>query len=52
MRHAVMLITAALWIAANFYLWSLKQSQLALFWQSLGMAALAYPAFYRYVVLK
>ena len=47
-----MLVAAALWIAANFYLWSLKQSQFALFWQSLAMAALAYPALYRYVVLK
>ena len=46
-----MLVAAALWIAASFYLWSLKQSQFALFWP-LGMAAVAYPAFYRYVVLK
>ena len=46
-----MLVAAALWIAASFYLWSLKRAS-SLFWQSLGMAAVAYPAFYRYVVLK
>jgi hypothetical protein len=37
------------WIACNFYLWSLKQDQLILFWESLGMAANAFPAVYWYV---
>jgi len=46
-----MLALAALWITANFYLWSMKQSHLTLFWQSLGMAAVAYPAFYWYVTM-
>jgi hypothetical protein len=46
-----MLALAALWIAANFYLWSMKQSQLTLFWQSLGMAAIAYLALYAYVTM-
>ena len=38
-----------IWIAGNMYLWSLKQSQLTLFLESLGMAAVAYPALYWYV---
>jgi len=29
----------------------MKQSHLTLFWQSLGMAAVAYPAFYWYVTM-
>jgi hypothetical protein len=49
MGHIVMLVLAVIWIGSSFYLWSMKQSHLALFWQSLGMAAVAYPAFYWYV---
>jgi len=52
MKHVVMLLLAAVWIGANFFLWSMKQSQVALFLQSLGMAAVAYPSFYWYVTLK
>jgi len=49
MNHIVTLVLVTLWVVANFYLWSFKQSHLALFWQSLGMAAVAYPAFFWYV---
>jgi hypothetical protein len=49
MNHAVMLAVAAIWVACNFYLWSMKQSHFTLFLQSLGMAAIAFPALYRYV---
>ena len=49
MNHAVMIVLATLWIAGNFYLWTLKQSPVALFWQSLGMAAIASSALYWYV---
>jgi hypothetical protein len=52
MHHAVMLALVAIWIACNFYLWSMKQSHLTLFWQSLGMAAVAYPALYVYVTWR
>jgi hypothetical protein len=52
MHQTFMLVLAATWVACNFYLWSLKQSHLALFWQSLGMAAVAYPALYWYVIRK
>ena len=45
-----MLVLAIGWVAGNFYLWSMKQSQLTLLWQSIGMAAIAYPALYFYVM--
>ena len=47
-----MLVLAALWVACNFYLWSMKQSHEALLWQALGMAAIGYPALYWYVTRR
>ena len=47
-----MLVLAALWVACNFYLWSMKQSVDALLWQSLGMAAIGYPALFWYVTRR
>jgi hypothetical protein len=47
--HIVAMAGAVLWIAANFYLWSMKQSDEALFLESLGMAMLFYPAFDLYM---
>lgn len=41
-----------MWIACNFYLWSMKQNQEWLFLQSLGMAAIAFPALYWYVTRR
>jgi hypothetical protein len=52
MHHTIMLVLATTWVAANIFLWSLKQSHLALLWQSVGMAAIAYPAFYFYVTRR
>jgi hypothetical protein len=52
MHCAGVLLLASIWIAANFFLWSLKQSHLALFLQSLGMGAIAYPALYYYVTRR
>ena len=49
MHHIAMLVLALIWIGCNFYLWSWKQSHLMLFWQSVGMAAIAYPALYWYI---
>jgi hypothetical protein len=48
---AVIFLTLA-WVACNFYLWSLKQEQLILFWESLAMAAVAFPALYWYVTRR
>ena len=49
MQHLLAVALALLWIAGNLYLWSLKQEPLVLFWQSLGMAAVAFPALGWYV---
>ena len=52
MNHIVMLVLVAIWIGCNLYLWSMKQSHPTLFLQSLGMAAVAYPALYWYVTRR
>jgi hypothetical protein len=52
MNHIILVVLVAVWAGGNVYLWSMKQSQVILFWESLGMAALAYPALYRYVIRK
>ncbi len=49
---ALLLIVTTLWIGAEVYLWSLTQSQVTLFWESLGMAAIAFPALGWYVTRK
>jgi hypothetical protein len=52
MIHIVMAVLAAAWLAANFYLWSMKQSHEELFWESLGVAAVAYPVMFWYVMRR
>jgi hypothetical protein len=52
MNHIVMLVLATCWVGSNIYLWSMKQSQLILVSQSLGMAAVGYPALYWYVARR
>ncbi len=49
---AIAIIFTAIWVACNFYLWSLKQDQLILFMESLGMSAIAFPAIYWYVTRR
>lgn len=49
---AIAIIFTAIWVACNFYLWSLKQDQLILFIESLGMSAIAFPAIYWYVTRR
>ena len=50
MNHVIMLVLAIVWVGCNFYLWSMKQSHSTLFLQSLGMAAVGYPALFWFVV--
>ncbi len=50
MQHLLAVGLTTLWTAANVYLWSLAQEPHVLFWQSLGMATLAFPAFGWYVM--
>lgn len=52
MSHVLAVAATALWIAANFYLWSFKQAQLTLFLQSLALAAMPAPALWWYVTRK
>jgi len=42
-------ILFVLWVGCNVYLWSMKQSVLTLFWESIGLAAIAYPTLWLYV---
>jgi hypothetical protein len=49
MNHILAVALTAIWIVANFYLWSLKQSHVMLFYQSLGMAAIGFSALWFYV---
>jgi hypothetical protein len=52
MTNFAALVLAILWLAANLYLWSLKQEPVILFWQSLGMAAIAFPAMFLFVIRR
>jgi hypothetical protein len=52
MSHVLAVAATAVWVAANFYLWSLKQAQLTLFLQSLALAAVSAPALWWYVTRK
>ena len=38
-----------LFTAGNFYLWGLKQPPFILFWESMGIAAIVFPALFWYV---
>ena len=49
MHLAIALLLTLIWVACNFYLWSLKQGQPILLLESLGMSAIAYPTIYWYV---
>ena len=49
MANLVAVALALVWMAANLYLWSLKQDPEHLFWQSLGMAGIAFPALFWFV---
>jgi len=51
MTHpTIVIIVTVGWVACNLYLWSLKQDQLVLFLESVGMSAIAFPALYWYVM--
>jgi len=49
MRSVLVIIALLLWCLANVWLWSFKQTPIALLWQSLGMAAVGFPALFWYV---
>lgn len=49
MHLAIAVFLTLVWVACNFYLWSLKQDQAILLLESLGMSAIGFPALYWYV---
>ena len=49
MANFLAIALALVWFAANFYLWSLRQEPYILFWESLGMAAISFPALFWFV---
>jgi hypothetical protein len=49
MLHPSALALLSLWAAGNFYVWSLKQEPLLLFWESIGSGAAALAAVFWYV---
>ena len=49
MTNVVGLALALLWITASLYLWSLRQEPVVLFWESMAMAAVAFPAMFWFV---
>jgi hypothetical protein len=49
MHLAIAVFLTLVWVACNFYLWSLKQDQVILLLESLGMSAIAFPALYWYM---
>ncbi len=49
MSHVIACALTLVWVAANIGLWSLGQSHVALFWQALGMLAVAFPTLGWYV---
>jgi hypothetical protein len=50
MSRIIVLAAIALFAAGNFYVWSLKQAQIVLFWESMAAAAVVFPAFFWFVM--
>jgi hypothetical protein len=49
MHHVVALAGTLIWVGVNFFVWSWKQDQVLLFWQSLGLGAAMFTALFWYV---
>jgi hypothetical protein len=50
MSRIVVLAAITLFAAGNFYVWSLKQAPIVLFWESMAAAAIVFPAFFWFVM--
>ena len=50
MSRILVLAAIALFTAGNFYVWSLKQAPVVLFWESMGAAAIVFPVFFWFVM--
>ena len=49
MNHVAALAGTLVWVGFNFFVWSWKQEQAVLFWQSLGLGGAMFAALFRYV---
>ena len=49
MNHVVALAGTLIWAGLNVFVWSWKQDQVVLFWQSFGMAGPMFAALFWYV---
>jgi hypothetical protein len=49
MNHAVALAVTLIWVGVNFFVWSWKQDQTVLFWESLGLASIMFSGLFWYV---
>ena len=49
MHHAVAIAGTLIWVGVNFFVWSLEQEPIVLFWQSLGLGSVMFPALFCYV---
>jgi hypothetical protein len=45
----VALAGTLIWVGVNFFVWSWKQEQAVLFWESLGLGCVMFPALFWYV---
>ena len=49
MNHVAALAGTLIWVGFNFFVWSWKQDQVVLFWQSLGLGGVMFAALFWYV---
>ena len=49
MNHVIAVVGTLIWVGVNFFVWSWKQDQVVLFWQSLGLGGVMFAALFWYV---
>jgi hypothetical protein len=49
MNHVMALAGTLIWVGVNFFVWSWTQEPAVLFWQSLGLGGVMFPALFWYV---
>ena len=50
MLRIVVLAAITIFAAGNFYVWSLDQPPIVLFWESVAAAAIVFPSFFWFVM--
>ncbi|HVV79386.1 MAG TPA: hypothetical protein VHD59_07210 [Pseudolabrys sp.] len=46
MNHVVLLAGTLIWVGVNFFVWSWKQEPAMLFWQSMVLGGVMFPALF------